>query len=472
MSWDREVISDRRVRTERGRRIEEGISLEICVGKRWFRDLVTELENLSGDCLMGRPRRHSKAVVALLSLASSVLGSQERAEIFLGSPSHWKKFSRLLRKQFPEDPLLHDSAIPPTWSVLRHYLKDIDWNFAERIHRHLEASAILEALEMKLGENRGTLLEPSRNAILFGDSVVVKALSSFTAEDYGIHPRTGQLQQRRHDPDADTHVTGDKKVVYGTSFTHISAFTGHAGEYIMFAIQPVDKSGEMRESVVALDLAGKVKSRIPGFGALSWDKALRGVHIDRCWNFGLQPVVGVYDKSGLTTEIVPLETHLVKGITVQLVSWKGAVTLLTASGDKIVLEPLKLAMQPNKDGTIRAYCTYQIPEGSPCDTRLWGQRVRQRVNSSPMSGKEIGEYVRAIPPGTKRWKNLYGNRSLAESFNSWMKNKLLPNQRARSLGRVRQWVDLILMALIRNTVCCELFKQRTKHGDPRLLVAT
>jgi hypothetical protein len=84
----------------------------------------------------------------------------------------------------------------------------------------------------------------------------------------------------------------------------------------------------------------------------------------------------------------------------------------------------------------------------------------------------LGEHVRAIPPGTDRWQKVYGIRSLAESLNNWLKNKLLPNQRARSIGRLRQWIDLIIMMLIRNTVSCELYKQRTKHDDLQLRLAT
>ena len=75
----------------------------------------------------------------------------------------------------------------------------------------------------------------------------------------------------------------------------------------------------------------------------------------------------------------------------------------------------------------------------------------QRVNAEKEGGLRYGEYVRAIPPESDRWKLLYGTRSLAESFNSWFKAKLLPSQRARGLGRIRIWVDLLILTLIRNT---------------------
>lgn len=108
-------------------------------------------------------------------------------------------------------------------------------------------------------------------------------------------------------------------------------------------------------------------------------------------------------------------------------------------------------MHVNKDGTVRAYVTSRIPEGSDCDTRLWGHKVMQRLNTEVPGGRRYGEYVRAIPPKSTRWKVLYAVRSLAEAFNSWFKAKLLPGQRARGLGRIRIWVDMIILTLIRNT---------------------
>ena len=54
---------------------------------------------------------------------------------------------------------------------------------------------------------------------------------------------------------------------------------------------------------------------------------------------------------------------------------------------------------------------------------------------------------------------------LTESFNSWFKAKLLPNQRARGLGRIRICikVDLLIMTLISDTESLMRYLWRNKN---------
>jgi hypothetical protein len=72
--------------------------------------------------------------------------------------------------------------------------------------------------------------------------------------------------------------------------------------------------------------------------------------------------------------------------------------------------------------------------------------------------------VRAHAPGSEGWKKLYGHRSLAESVNSWMKHKLLPGQRARSLNQTHQWIDLMVMLMMRNDQSLMLYRRRTQSA--------
>ena len=461
MTWSGDVIDQRRATKGRDVNFDDFQIVLFCLQQQWFQDIVIAMDSLAPRHRIGRPRQHSNAIVALLALCSSLRGSQRLGELYLASPGPWFEFRKVLRRIFPDDPLLTKDIKPPTRSTLRHLRKAIDSEFGEQLHQALEDSALLYAAVTKIGINHDTLLEPSRNAILYGDSVVVKPLSSFTAEDTALNPVTGELQQRRHDPDAETYVTGDNRVVRGNCFAHLSAFTGHPGEHITFGFRPVTKTGDEQEANVAIAMASAVKNRREGFAALAWDKALRGPHIHNVWNLGLQPLIGVYNKTGKTTEIVTLNNPSIKGMKVQTFAYQGAVCIQGLRGDMIKLDPLKLEYHTNKNGTLRTYATFRIPEGSDCDTRLWGETFMQRLNADKLGGRRYGEYVRAIPPQSTRWKNLYGNRSLAESFNSWFKAKLLPNQRARDLGRLRQWVDLVLMTLIRNTTSVMRYLLRT-----------
>ncbi len=68
----------------------------------------------------------------------------------------------------------------------------------------------------------------------------------------------------------------------------------------------------------------------------------------------------------------------------------------------------------------------------------------------------------AMATGSADWKNLYGNRSLAESLNSVLKNDLGRGERARSLNLNHQWIDLMVMLLMRNDQSLVLYRRRTQ----------
>ncbi len=126
------------------------------------------------------------------------------------------------------------------------------------------------------------------------------------------------------------------------------------------------------------------------------------------------------------------------------------------------MSAMKLVYQHNAGGTCRVYCNYVVPEGSNCDVRWWNAKVTQRLNSPEKADFTYGEHIRAHAPGSGGWKNLYGNRSLAESLNLWMKNELLPGQRARSLNQTQQWIDLMVMLMMRNDQAQMLYRRRTQ----------
>jgi hypothetical protein len=305
------------------------------------------------------------------------------------------------------------------------------------------------------------MLEPSRQAVLFGDGIVTRAMTKYTPADRAVNPATGEIQARRHDPDARWHVTGDLRKVWGTHFAHLSGFTGNAGEHIIFGIRPVGTN--RTEADIALELAEQTIKQCPGFAALTWDKALRSRHVDQLWDLRIQPVVGVYDKTGRHTDHIPLDEHAINGIAVRFVAHRGAVSIATHSGTVAPLEPVKLEYHSNKRGGQRVYGTFRIPEGTDCDTRLWGHTVRQRLNSRQKTTVVWGEHVRAHVPRSNRWNALYGNRSLAESMNSWLQHHFGPGQRARSLGRTGQWLDLVLLQAVRNTQSLMLYRDRVRR---------
>ena len=231
---------------------------------------------------------------------------------------------------------------------------------------------------------------------------------------------------------------------------------------ITFAIHPLRKGGIETESSIALGMARDVKAALPGMAMIHYDKGLRGRTVEELWDLQLMPMIGVYDKTGLSTEVVPLGAKTINGLKIHLFAHRGAVSLKALDGSYIPLTATKLSYIPNARDTYRVYCDYLVPEGANCDTRLWGGKVTQRMNSPEKAGFVYGEHVRAHAPGSAEWKALYGNRSLAESVNSWMKNRLTRGERARSLNQTHQWIDLMIMLMLRNDQSLTLYRRRTQ----------
>ena len=462
MTWNPDVLSSRKLRRDRDRRVDLHDNLRSMVGRRWFARLAEVIEDANPESGMGRPRRHAPQTVAFMYVLSLAMGSQKEAEVYLATGNNWNAYRRALLAQFPDEPLLRAGAPVPTRSVIRHSKSRLGVEEGERIEQIMRAEALLYAAEMRIGLNEGTMLMPSANAAMFGDGVVIRPMTKYKRGDMVRNELTGEWQQRRYDPDATYYTDGTGKRAYGNQFVQMSARTGAANEVITFAIHPLRKGGSETESSIALGMARDVKAALPGMAMIHYDKGLRGRTVEELWDLQLMPMIGVYDKTGLSTEVVPLGAKTINGVKTHLFAHRGGVSLKALDGSYISLTAVKLVYIPNARDTYRVYCDYLVPEGANCDTRLWGGKVTQRMNSPEKAGFVYGEHVRAHAPGSAEWKALYGNRSLAESVNSWMKNRLTRGERARSLNQTHQWIDLMIMLMLRNDQSLTLYRRRTQ----------
>lgn len=464
MSWNGDKTDDRNMRSGRDRRIDMHAGLRFSLATFWFKDLVALVESTRPKVRTGRPRRHAAATEAFMFLLSFCMASQAEADLFINTGSNWRAFRRVLRTAFPDEPLLGDSAPPPTRSVIRHLKKRLGEDAGWSIATIMAAQSFSHSIRMGVGVNHGTLLEPSLEAGIFGDGVVISPMTKHKRGDTSFSERKGCIQERRVDPDATYYVDGTGTKVYGNEFIHMSARTGFANEIITFGIRPLRKGGKETESEIALAMAKNVKQNLPGMAMVHYDKALRGRSVEEIWDMRMMPMVGVYDKTGRSTEHVPLGKKTINGVGTQLFAYRGAVCIRDADGNFKQLTPTKLIYMPNAADDYRVYCDYVVPDSINCDTRLWGGAVTQRMNSPKRADFVYGEHVRAHAPGSAGWKKLYGHRSLAESLNSWMKTQLLWEKRARSLNQTHQWIDLMLILMLRNDRSLMLYQQRSPQA--------
>ena len=462
MTWNPDHIADRRLRTARDRHIEVHDVMRSLIATREFSDMVALVAGARPPSGTGRPRRHSAASVTFLYFLSMLFPSLAKVESYLSFGNNWESYRRRLHTSFPDDPLLGKGSPAPTKSLLRHWKQVFDREFGEKVADLMFVHGVLAAAEMGIGVNTGTMLNPGIEAGMFGDAVVIRPMSRYTAGDMGYNQRLDRWQQRRYDKDATYYTDGTGTRAYGNQFVHLSARTGAANEVVTFGIHPLFKTESIRESDLVLRLVSDLKNALPEMAMVHYDKALRGRSVDQIWSMQLLPMIGVYDKSGKTTAQVPLGKKTINGLKVDLFAHRGGINIKALDGTFIPLSATKLSFIPNADGSYRVYCDYVVPSGTNCDTRLWGGNVQQRMNSPKKADFVYGEHIRAHAPGSPEWRNLYGQRSMAESVNSWMKSELLVHNRARSLNQTHQWIDLMFGLMMRNHRSLMLYRRRTQ----------
>ena len=98
---------------------------------------------------------------------------------------------------------------------------------------------------------------------------------------------------------------------------------------------------------------------------------------------------------------------------------------------------------PNRTGTYRFYGTWQIPEfpGVPRNLRYATTKIRHNSTTDEITDKTPRtRSLRVIPETDDSFNRLFGLREDSESMHHHLK-MMLPNGRARSVGRHRQLLD-------------------------------
>lgn len=478
MSWNDGVISARRTKQTPQFRPSDWDATVAFIRSPLFLELVAWIAGVRGAHTFGGPRTQHDAVWAVAWWLKSGR-SADKVIDYLHQADTWDQILRELRRIFPDDPLLAPGARIPSRDICRHMNDRIKRNHVAELDSLNFRQSCSFASVMGLGINEGTWLEPSTGAALTGDAFVVRSMCNYGPQDVAYNPRTGEVQQRRHTKGAHFHRTGDNRDLHGHLFAHLSARTGESLEEITYAIRPVGKTLEAihqderqdSESAVVVELAEQIQHACGGFAMIHYDKALRGAAIEQLWRLLLHPLIGVYDKSGLSTEKVPLGEHTLQKSKrkVQVVAWQGAACIVGRDGGFVKLNGSSIYTRVNKYKNS-VYGVFRIPEGTACDTSLWGDEFRVLLTTPAGTTALRGEYLRPLVPGGEKWNKVYGRRSNAESLNSLLLNSLLPDKRARSNEPVLVWMDLIRTVMKKNFRAYLVFCRR-RGLDPGPLMA-
>ena len=469
-----EQISDRKERSGRNHGPDEWEELLSYLRSPFFMPLVEWIAQCRGEHTFGAPRKHHDAVWAV-SWWLKEGRSADQVIAFFRQADTWSVVLRELRNLFPDDPLLGCDAPIPSRDIFRHMNNRISADDIKEFEEMHFNNAVWFAKQMGLGANDSTWLEPSRAAALSGDLLQIRAMSSFEPGVWAYNPRTGECQVRRHSRSAHLHIAGDRREMFGHSFAHLSARTGNSLEEITFSILPTgktlkaidDESEPHSESRVILNLAERIqRASGDGFAMLHYDMAIRGEAVESAWQLGLHPLINVYDKSGKTTEKIPLGEYKLKNSkrSIKVTAWQGAACITGTDGQLIKLDAASIYDVPRKKGhSVRAI--YRIPEGTNCNTEFWGDEFR--VLMTRVAGSELNraEHLRPLAPGGNKWMSMYGRRNSAESLNSLIQDGLLQGQRARSNEPSRVWLDALRL-VCRKNYCAYMVYCRRRGVDP------
>lgn len=475
MTRRRDEIGYRYQRSGRNHRPNEWEELVSYVRSPFFRLHVEWIARCRGEHVFGAPRRHHDAVWAVAWWLKDGR-SADKVIAMLRQPDTWEGILRELRAVFPEEVLLRPGTQAPSRDIFRHMNDRITSADIMELEAILFESAVWFAKEMGLGVNDGDWLEPSTSAALTGDLLAIRAMSSFGPTDYGFNRRTGKFQLRRHSRNAHVHVSGDKREMFGHTFAHLSSRTGNSLEEITFSVRPVGKTQKAinnetepdTEASAIVSLAERVQRAVGGFAMLHYDKAIRGEAVESVWQIGLHPLIGIYNKSGLRTERIPLGEYKLKRNKrmIKVTAWQGAVCITGTNGRLVKLDAASIYKREKKGG-ITVYAVYRIPDGTNCNTEFWGDEFR--VPMSGISGAKLcrAEHLRPLAPGGVKWGKMYGRRSAAESLNSLIQDNTLKGSRARSNDPARVWMDTLRLVFRKNYRAHMVYcRRRTDSGPP------
>jgi hypothetical protein len=293
-----------------------------------------------------------------------------------------------------------------------------------------------------------------------------------------LYTASGELQQRRHDPDAAYYnVGGEEFYVYGTLFVDAAA-TQRLLQRVRSPRGPVllEPARRGRRQAVAMEIVADLKGRLPGLRIWAGDKAYHGQEIQAAYDGGggVLAVVPSYDKTGKSTERVLLEepTFVLRDgtkVSIPVFAYHaGPHVEVVAPGNKKVLVPCDLTKwdpQQNRDGSPRIYGEIELPDSPLIARNLRGARSRIRYDTTADDRKRKlnrPELLRPHPMHTSEYDRLYPARELIESHHDWKKEHLPGRSKLwwYGVGARRMHFDSICADLARNYASLHVHRQR------------
>jgi len=447
-------------------------------------DLVEEIRGPASDMEKIEATMHYVATYRIDRLIPTVRGGRRREQtafvwvvfhLLVGFVFHsahgtakqighrwvWRRMRAIAKDLFPDEPEMWLPSLP---MARHHYLY-----FKKRYLKDPVVLAHLKTCERELAAQLAQdcgIFDPRKpkkwsnlnpEDFFQGDGTVIapryRAKPGTTVTDR----TTGEIREKRSDPDATMHVEGGGNAAYGNKFVFLSARTPYGRVFLDHELVPL--RGEGGEAGVAMRCLERLVPLLPGAVGLNYDRAMRGMHIDQAAReLGLVIATGMVKDDDVTGEpkawhIEDREVLLPSGAweTIRVYAQRGAPGLLERDerGDEhfieLELDKREVRVSP---GSIRMYRVVLLPD------RLGGSTLRIRVtgdDEDDARGLNRAEHLRFVAETDADFYPLKAQRNDAESLNRYFTDTL-DFGRAHSVGALAQDADVLGFALGQNAL--------------------
>lgn len=433
----------------------------------------------------GRPPKFPPEAYLILGAIRGEIASMREAERTLADRGIWESVRSELHKRFPHYEGLAPGSRAPTRSGFDRWARSL--SVADRKAFSAQFSKVMAELALAMGmfdPNRHDLTHPIVADQLLGDGSHLTAMFNAMGGEMQVDPVTGEMFEKRHDPDAQKQIHRSEEeidVVASAGVHHglIHGTTGHVNENVVLAAYHVPKGQGNSEMELGLAQVEALRRLLPGASGVMWDKAMRGTHIDRLYQWGLQGHARVSDAPGggpkeklIEVAVITKGTQRVGNL--PLVALGGAAHVrVVLDGDPhlVRLIPRQTRRLKNRSTRSRRYRwhkEYEVPDDPRIPARFRNGHLRVRLDTSAGDkdrGLNRAEALRPVAQGDADWDEVGGQRSRAESMFSLLK-KSWPaaagrrSARIRTVGAHRQRLWILTWALGQNLRAWEAFRSR------------
>ncbi len=282
-----------------------------------------------------------------------------------------------------------------------------------------QACALARAMGM-FDPDAGTISRPDVKNLAVGDGTVVRPRFRARLGDQHLNTQTGELEQRRYDPDAADYATWDpdtsksitvRGIKFGLVWSHLRDVSNQRVILDVFHV-PTGDGGEAARAVDSITtIVGHAGAGAQG---VCWDMALRDIHKDPIYALGLMPIVKTAKAPGGAPKTAQLGLHpftLTDGQSElrEVFSRAGAALIEVVVGRNripILLDRRRTRRVGQRARGYRWYNDYAVPATAPVPPHLRGATVSVRLNRSTAHARvhNRAEILSAISQDDPDWE--------------------------------------------------------------------